>query len=88
MKSWFNPDLSKFLEMQNSGREMIVETADFAFIMVDLVKYPESFDEAYNHPKANKKSMWRRAISKEFEEMKTKEISEVRDSQRTKQYQK
>ena len=47
LKSWFNPDPSKFLEMQNSGREMIVETADFAFNMVDLVKDPESFDEAY-----------------------------------------
>jgi hypothetical protein len=69
LKSWFNPDPSKFLETQNSGREMIVKTADFAFNMVDLVKDPESFDEAYNHPNADKKIMWRRAISKEFEEM-------------------
>ena len=36
---------------------MIVETADFAFNMVDLVKDPESFDEAYNHPEADKKIM-------------------------------
>jgi hypothetical protein len=36
--------------------------------LVDLVKDPESFDEAYNHPEADKKIMWRRAISKEFEE--------------------
>jgi hypothetical protein len=37
--------------------------------MIDLVKNkdPESFDEAYNHPEADKKIMWRRAISKEFE---------------------
>jgi hypothetical protein len=58
--------------MQNSGREVIVKTADFAFNMVDLVKDPESFDEAYNHPEAEKKIMWRCAISKEFEEMKAK----------------
>jgi hypothetical protein len=36
--------------------------------MVDLFKDPESFDEAYNHPEADKKIMWRRAILKEFEE--------------------
>ena len=76
LKSWFNPDPSKFLEMQNSGREMIVETADFAFNTVDLVKDPESFDEAYNHPETDKKIMWRRAISKEFEEMKAKGVWE------------
>ena len=40
LKSWFNPDPSKFLETQNSGREMIVKTADFAFNLVDLVKDP------------------------------------------------
>jgi hypothetical protein len=38
LKSWFNPDPSKFLETQNSGRDMIVETEDFAFNLVDLVK--------------------------------------------------
>ena len=76
LKSWFNPDPSKFLEMQNSGREMIVETADFAFNMVDLVKDPESFEEAYHHPEAGKKIMWRRAISKEFEDMEAKGVWE------------
>jgi phage terminase large subunit len=89
LKSWFNPDPSKFYETQNLGREMIVETADFAFNLVDLVKDPESFDEAYNHPEADKKIMWHRAILKEFEEMEAMgEISEVGDSQRTKLYQK
>jgi hypothetical protein len=38
--------------------------------MVDLVKDPQSHDEAYNHPEADKKTMWRHAISKEFEDMK------------------
>jgi hypothetical protein len=50
LKYWCNPDPSKFLKMQNSGREMIFEKADFAFNMVDLVKGPESLDEAYNYP--------------------------------------
>jgi hypothetical protein len=44
--------------------------------MVELVKDPENFDEAYNHPEANKKIMWRRAISKEFEEVKAKGVWE------------
>jgi hypothetical protein len=43
LKSWFNPDPSKFLETQNSGREMIIKTADFALNMVDLVKDPGEF---------------------------------------------
>jgi phage terminase large subunit len=76
LKSWFNPNLSRFLKTQNSGREMIVKTADFAFNMVDLVKDPESFDEAYNHPEVDKKIMWPCAISKELEEMKAKGVWE------------
>jgi hypothetical protein len=55
LKSWFNPDPSKFLEMQNSGREMIVEGSDFAFKMVDLVKDPESFEEPYPHSVVDEK---------------------------------
>jgi hypothetical protein len=31
-----------------SSKKAIVETADFAFYMVDLFKDPESFEEAYN----------------------------------------
>jgi hypothetical protein len=77
LKSWFNPNLSRFLETQNSGRDMIVKTADFAFNMVDLVNDPESFDKAYNYPEAEKKIMWRRAISNEFEEMIAKGIWEI-----------
>jgi hypothetical protein len=76
LKSWFNPNPSKFFATQNSGREMIVKTADFAFNLVDLVKDPESFNEAYNHPEADKKIMWHRAISKEFEEMEAKGVWE------------
>jgi hypothetical protein len=76
LKGWFNPDQPKFFEMQNSGREMIVETADFAFNMVDLVKDPESFDEACNHPEAHNKVLWHHAIPKEFEEMKAKGVWE------------
>jgi hypothetical protein len=64
---------------------MIVGTVNFAFNLVDLVKDPESFDEAYNHPEADKKIMWRRAISEEME-ANLGEISEVGDSQRTKLY--
>jgi hypothetical protein len=52
--------------MQNLGREMIVETADFAFNTGDVVKDPKRFDEAYNHPEADKK------IMKEFKEAKAK----------------
>jgi hypothetical protein len=56
--------------MQNTGKEMIVERAEFAFNMVDLVKDPESFYWAYNHPKVDKKIKRRHAIFKEFKELK------------------
>ena len=51
------------------------ETANFAFNMVDLLKDLESFDEACNHPEADEKIRWRRAISREFEEMKDDTVS-------------
>ena len=76
LKSWFNPDPSKYIELQDSGGEMIVERADFALSMIDLVKDPESFEEAYNHTDINKKIKWRHAISKEFEDMKAKGVWE------------
>jgi hypothetical protein len=40
-KTNFNPDMSKFIKIQNSGRDLIVERADFAFNLVDLVKDTE-----------------------------------------------
>ena len=76
LKSWFNPDPLKFVELQNPGRELVEERADFAFSMVDLVKDPESFEDAFNHPEIDKKMKWRHAISKEFEEMKSKGVWE------------
>jgi hypothetical protein len=50
--------------MQNSGTDMIVERAGFAFNMVDLVKDLESFEEAYHHLDVDKKIKWCRATSK------------------------
>ena len=76
LKSWFNPDPLKFVELQNPGRESVEERADFAFSMVDLVKDPESFEDAFNHPEIYKKMKWQHEISKEFEEMKSKGVWE------------
>ena len=42
--------------------------------MVDLVKDPESFKDAFNHPEIDKKMKWRHGISKEFEEIKSKGV--------------
>ena len=76
LKRWFNLDPLKFIELQNLGRESVEERLDFAFSMVDLVKDPESFEDAFNHQDIDKKIKWRRAISKEFEEMKSKGVWE------------
>jgi hypothetical protein len=53
---------------------MIVETADFVFNMVDLVKDPESFDEAYNHPEADKKIMGAAQFRRNLKKWKPKEF--------------
>jgi len=76
LKSWFNPDPLKFIELKNLGRESVEERADFTFSMVDLVKDPESFEDAFNHPEIDKKMKWLQAISKEFEEMISKGVWE------------
>ena len=44
--------------------------------MVDLVKDPESFKDAFNHPEIDKKMKWRHAISKEIKEMSSKGVWE------------
>jgi Reverse transcriptase (RNA-dependent DNA polymerase) len=69
LKSWFNPDPSRFMEVQDSGRDLVVESANFAFNSLDLVEEPKTFAEAYHNPNSNDKIKWREAISKEFDDM-------------------
>ena len=74
LKSWFNPDPSRFMEVQDSGRELVVESANFAFNSLDLVEEPKTFAKAYNNPNLNDKIKWREAISKEFDDMSAKGV--------------
>ena len=60
--------------MQDSGRELVVESANFAFNSLDLVEEPKTFAEAYNNPITNDKIKWREAISKEFDDMSAKGV--------------
>jgi hypothetical protein len=62
----------------------LVESADFALNMVEIVKDPETFDDAYNNPEPEEKMMWRSSISKEFEEMKAKGVGKNLRSRRFK----
>jgi hypothetical protein len=71
IKSWFNPDPSRFIEVKDSGRDLVVESANFAFNSLDLVVEPKAFAEAYNHPNTND---WREAILKEFDDMSAKGV--------------
>jgi hypothetical protein len=68
LKSWFNPDPSRFMEVQDSGRDLVVESANFAFHSLDLVEEPKTFAEAYI------KIKWRDVISKEFDDMNAKGV--------------
>jgi hypothetical protein len=74
MKRWFNPDPSIFMEVQDYGRNLLVESANFAFNSLDLVEEPRSFAEAYNNCNTNDKIKWREAISKEFDDMSAKGV--------------
>jgi Reverse transcriptase (RNA-dependent DNA polymerase) len=73
-KSWFNPDPSRFIEVQDSGRDLVVESVNFAFNSLDLVEEPKTFAEAYNNPNTNDKIKWREAILKEFDDMSAKGV--------------
>jgi hypothetical protein len=59
LKSWFNPDPSRFMEVQDSGRDLVIESANFAFNSLDLVEEPKTFAEAYNNTNSNDKIKWR-----------------------------
>ena len=58
LKSWFNPDPSRFIEGQESGRDLIVEKAGIALNAFDLVEEPKTFEEAFFHPDADQKLKW------------------------------
>jgi hypothetical protein len=34
LKSWFNPDPSRFMEVKDSGRDLVVESANFTFFLI------------------------------------------------------
>jgi hypothetical protein len=43
LKSWFNPDPPRFMEVvQDSGRDLVVQSANFAFNSLDLVEEPKT----------------------------------------------
>jgi hypothetical protein len=74
LKSWFNPDPSRFMELQDSGRDLGIEIADVAFNTADMVEELKTFDEAHNHPNANHRLKWQEVISKEFNEVSAKGV--------------
>jgi Reverse transcriptase (RNA-dependent DNA polymerase) len=62
------------MEVQDSGRDLVVESANFAFHSLDLVEESKTFAEAYNNPSTNDKIKWREAISEEFDDMSAKGV--------------
>ena len=69
LKSWFNPNPSRFLESEDSGR-------DVALNLIEKSQEPETFEEAYYHSNPEDRSKWKDAISKELQEMKEKGVYE------------
>jgi hypothetical protein len=76
LKSRFNPKPTRFIENSDSGRETVLEKADIALNLIDCLKEPETFEDAYYHPNHEERMKWREEISKEFNEMKEKGVYE------------
>jgi hypothetical protein len=72
LKSWFNPNPTRFIENADSGREFVLENADIALSLIDFLKETETFEDAYYHPCIEERMKWRESISKDFNEMKEK----------------
>jgi hypothetical protein len=69
-KGWFNPNPTRLIENSDSGRELVLEKADIGLNLIDCLKEPKTFEDAYYHPNLEERMKWREAISKEFDEMK------------------
>jgi hypothetical protein len=44
--------------------------------LIEYLKEPETFEDTYYHPNLEERMKWREEISKEFDEMKEKEVYE------------
>jgi hypothetical protein len=76
IKSWFNPNPTKFIENSDSGRALVLEKADIALNLIGCLKDPETLEDAYYHPNLEERMKSRKAISKEFDDIKEKEFYE------------
>jgi hypothetical protein len=62
LKGWFNPNPIRFIENYDSGRKLVPEKADIALNLIDCLKKPETFEDAYYHQNHKEKMKWREAI--------------------------
>jgi hypothetical protein len=52
----------------------MLEGADIAFFLADSSEEPTKFHVTYNHPELDARVKWRKAICKEFKDMKNKGV--------------
>jgi hypothetical protein len=76
LKSWFIPNTTRFIENADSGGVFVLGRADISLDLIDYLKEPETFEDAYCHPNFEERMKWREAISKEFDEIKEKGVYE------------
>jgi hypothetical protein len=69
LQVWFNPEASRIVESLQSGREMILDQADTAMMMLEGPMEPGNFDQAHNHSYLDSRTKWISVIEKEFKEM-------------------
>jgi hypothetical protein len=49
LQGWFKLEASRIFKLLKSGRDMTLDQADIAMMMVEGLMEPGSFDEAFSH---------------------------------------
>ena len=66
LQGQFNPEATSIINTSISGREMIIDQANFALMISDHPKEPANFKEAGDHPIEDQERKWQEVIQKEL----------------------
>jgi hypothetical protein len=82
LESSYNPEASTLLKNIEQGREILLDQANIALFNISSSEIePTTFDEAWNHPNAKDRELWRAAINKELGDMDDKKVWEIIDKE-------
>jgi hypothetical protein len=64
LESSFNPEASKIIDNFEQGRDILLESVNLALICGNVMKEPQSFDDAWNCADPDQRTKWRAAFKK------------------------